>query len=64
MNERGSRLAVEGGESREEFPRLGAIVARIWARHLREQGSERTEAKGLRTELVRSKGEGDVRSAS
>lgn len=38
--ERGSRGVVESGESREEFPRLGALVARIWARHLREQAEK------------------------
>lgn len=38
------RGAAGSGESAEQYPRLGEIVARIWARHLREQAAE--QAKG------------------
>jgi hypothetical protein len=36
--ERGGRAEVEARES--EHPRLQALVARIWARHLREQAEK------------------------
>lgn len=40
--ERGSRVVVEARES--DYPRLQALLARIWARHLREQAEQGEKA--------------------